>query len=77
MTTEPKPSTPLWPKLIILAFLLAAVLWSFWMVKFVKQTKADRPGDFFVPINTNPEPIYPTGMNNARTNVPATNGVGK
>src|ERR1700678_1653470 len=48
-----------WPALFIGAFAVGAVLWGFWMFKFVRQTRENRENGFSVLINTNPAPIQP------------------
>ncbi len=57
MNEEPKRA-PLWPKLIIFAFVAGGILWVFWMMKFIRQTRANKVDSYFVPTNTHPEPIY-------------------
>jgi hypothetical protein len=56
MTDDPKRSPRFWPLLFVTAFLLGAILWAFWMTKFVIETRARRvspTNDFFVPMATN------------------------
>jgi hypothetical protein len=57
---QPKAPAPFWPKLIVAAFVIGGMLWVCWMTKFIRQTKENKGEKFFVPMNTNPQPIYQT-----------------
>jgi formylglycine-generating enzyme len=59
MTDRPNGKPYFWPALFIGAFAVGAVLWGFWMFKFVRQTRENRENGFSVLINTNPAPIHP------------------
>ena len=60
----PKP-VPLIPRIIMGMFVVGLVLWVLWMVKFIHQTRETREQRFFVPVNTNPQPVRATSTNSS------------
>jgi formylglycine-generating enzyme required for sulfatase activity len=67
----------LWPAIFISAFVFGGLLWGFWMIKFVRQTRENRENNFYVPVNTNALPVRSAKLatNAAKTSVAETNGM--
>jgi sulfatase modifying factor 1 len=57
MNDAPKRKPIFWPVVFISAFAVGGILWGVWMLKFVRQTRANRDDSFVVPLNTNPAPV--------------------
>ena len=70
MSEPPERKPYLWPMIFLTAFTLGALLWALWMSKVIRQTRANRDNNFFVPFS-NPPPVQPRPATNpppARTN---------
>ena len=75
MDNAPKRKPIFWPVVFISAFAVGGILWGVWMLKFVRQTRANRDDSFVVPLNTNPAPVVAPKPAPSEPNLPpATKG---
>ena len=74
MDDEPPRKPRFWPVVFVAAFLLGAILWGFWMIKIIQQTRAMR--NYRMGLTNAPVLVPGKSSDGAKTNAPVvpTNG---